>query len=275
MPLLQFPGKGRPGSPETPTPGEFCVLEAALPEQESQPIGILLLDPATERLQLKARHDWDWVADEDDAEVLESLVSQIESQIEERGRETLVWLEDSASNVLRLSDRQSIPMANFQSSLLRLYQKHVPVPVRPYDTHIPWYSLRAAAGSFSDIQQVSQRDGVEGWLEAPAGLALREGLFAAEVTGHSMEPRIPDGSICLFRAPVVGSRHGRLVLVENLSESDEGGERYTIKRYHRPAGAHAVTMQPLNPDFPAWEIDEEAAEDGRIRVVAEFVDILH
>ena len=64
------------------------------------------------------------------------------------------------------------------------------------------------------------------------------------------------------------------MLVENLDESDEGGERYTIKRYHRPPGAHAVVMQPLNPEFPTWEIDEEAAEAGRIRVIAEFVQIL-
>ena len=44
-----------------------------------------------------------------------------------------------------------------------------------------------------------------------------------------MEPRIPDGSLCVFRHGVTGSRQGRLVLVENLETA--GNNRYTVKRY--------------------------------------------
>ena len=77
---------------------------------------------------------------------------------------------------------------------------------------------------------------------------------------------------------MVGSRHGRLVLVENLDESDQGGERYTIKRYDRLPGEAEdrpiAIMRPLNPEFPAWTLDQETAAAGRIRVIAEFVDIL-
>jgi phage repressor protein C with HTH and peptisase S24 domain len=259
--------------------GEYAVLEAHLPEQDPAPIGVLLLDRDSQHLALKTRRDWQDIAGDDntdDAEVLELLAEQIQKLIAEQGAAALTWLEQTASNTLRITDRETVIIGNFQATLTRLYQKLVPVPVKPYQTHVPFYSCRAAAGSFSETQQVSQAEGDEGWIEVPAGALnigkpLREGLFAAEVTGRSMEPRIPDGSLCLFRAPVIGSRHGRLVLVENLDESDEGGERYTIKRYHRPPGAHAVVMQPLNPEFPAWEIDEEAAEAGRIRVIAEFV----
>ena len=64
------------------------------------------------------------------------------------------------------------------------------------------------------------------------------------------------------------------MLVEIRDESDEGGERYTIKRYHRPPGTRQVVMQPLNPEFPSWIIDEDLAEEGRIRVIAEFLDRL-
>jgi hypothetical protein len=39
-------------------------------------------------------------------------------------------------------------------------------------------------------------------------------MFVAHVEGRSMEPRIPDGSLNIFRAPVVGSRQGKIVLVE-------------------------------------------------------------
>ncbi len=39
-------------------------------------------------------------------------------------------------------------------------------------------------------------------------------MFVAEIAGHSMQPTIPDGSLCVFRYGVAGSREGRLVLVE-------------------------------------------------------------
>ena len=35
-------------------------------------------------------------------------------------------------------------------------------------------------------------------------------MFAAQIVGNSMEPVIPDGSYCLFRAPVEGTRQVRL-----------------------------------------------------------------
>ena len=35
-----------------------------------------------------------------------------------------------------------------------------------------------------------------------------------------MEPQIPDGSFCVFRRNVVGSRNGRLVLVRNSELAD-------------------------------------------------------
>lgn len=57
-------------------------------------------------------------------------------------------------------------------------------------------------------------------------------MFAAKVVGHSMEPGIPDGSYCLFVAPVAGSRQGKTVLVELRDALDpETGDRYTVKRY--------------------------------------------
>ncbi len=41
-------------------------------------------------------------------------------------------------------------------------------------------------------------------------------MFVARIAGQSMEPKIPDGSLCVFRHGVTGSRQGRLVLVERL-----------------------------------------------------------
>ena len=75
-------------------------------------------------------------------------------------------------------------------------------------------------------------------------------MFIARIVGRSMEPRIPDGSLCVFRAPVVGSREGRLVLVEALGRGSN--DRYTVKRYHSektrpPDGSWSQALIRLEP----------------------------
>ena len=78
-------------------------------------------------------------------------------------------------------------------------------------------------------------------------------MFVARVVGRSMEPRIPDGSLCVFRAGVVGSRQGKLVLVERFGAT-ETSARYTIKKYTskktqtgEEEWEHAsVRLEPLN-----------------------------
>ena len=74
-------------------------------------------------------------------------------------------------------------------------------------------------------------------MEAPEDLRLTTDMFVAEIAGHSMEPRIPDGSLCVFRHGVTGSRQGRLVLVEE-SRKPRGNNRYTVKRYESDEGAN-------------------------------------
>ena len=58
----------------------------------------------------------------------------------------------------------------------------------------------------------------------------------------------------------------------------EGGQRYTVKRYRshkvqRGDGTweHGwIRFEPLNPEFPAWEVNSEQ----RVAVLAEFVRVL-
>ena len=93
-----------------------------------------------------------------------------------------------------------------------------------------------------------------------------------------MEPRIPDGSLCVFRSGVAGSRQGKLVLVEYLGGGTN--DRYTVKRYvsgktEQPDGTWShdlIRLEPLNPEFEAWELDPE---EERFRVLAEFVQVLY
>ena len=103
-------------------------------------------------------------------------------------------------------------------------------PEDRYVTCLPLVLLKAAAGAFSDPQYIE--DDAFGWMSIESRHRLRSGMFVAQVVGESMEPLIPDGSYCLFRAPVEGTRQGKTVLVQLRDAKDpETGQRYTIKRY--------------------------------------------
>jgi SOS-response transcriptional repressor LexA len=105
-------------------------------------------------------------------------------------------------------------------------------------------------------------------------------MFVAQVVGKSMEPAIPDGSYCLFRAPVTGTRQGKTVLVQLRDRTDpETGERYTVKRCASEkvrdgdVWRHSrITLKPLNPDFQAIELT--GSDEGEFQVVAELVEVL-
>jgi phage repressor protein C with HTH and peptisase S24 domain len=145
--------------------------------------------------------------------------------------------------------------------------------VQAYITHLPRYSLSVAAGSFLENRQVEAED----WDEAPQGLRLSPGMFVARISGRSMEPTIPDQSLCVFRPGVTGSRQGRLVLVE--APGAGMNDRYTVKRYRSqktqaPDGSWSherVTLEPLNPSFDAWDLNPE---EDRYRIIAEFLRVL-
>ncbi|MEO8026002.1 MAG: S24 family peptidase, partial [Bryobacteraceae bacterium] len=201
----------------------YSILSIDLPGANGLAAGVLLEDPSSDRLYLRLRRDWaalveDGTLAEDDAEVLETLEHDLNAKSSELGAARfLALLEDSLSNAIRIADREPCLLAGssgWERTLASLYQQHVAPRILPFRTHLPVYSLRAAAGRFLENQQVVE----EGWEEVPGDLRLTEDLFVAHIQGRSMEPRIPDGSRCVFRSNVTGSRNGRLVLVENLRE---------------------------------------------------------
>jgi phage repressor protein C with HTH and peptisase S24 domain len=187
-------------------------------------------------------------------------------------------LQETLSNTLTISEPREVLVEDFGRAVVRLYREFVHPMVRPFVTHLPRYSLAVAAGKFLENQEIAQEEGEEGWEEAPPGLRLSPAMFVARIAGRSMEPRIPDGSLCVFRAGVTGSREGRLVLVEYLGGG--ANDRHTVKRYHstkrqRPDETwehQSIRLEPLNPEFEAWELDPE---ENRFRIVAEFVQELY
>src|SRR4029078_13541229 len=93
---------------------------------------------------------------------------------------------------------------------------------RHFIPHLPMYTFQAAAGKFGEDREIEAED----WVRGPERLRLTEHMFVARVVGRSMEPRIPDGSLCVFQAKVAGSRQGKLVLVERFGSTDTSA-RYT------------------------------------------------
>jgi hypothetical protein len=253
---------------------ELGALNVDAPGPEPVAVGVLLEDPSQDRLYLRLRRDWEKLAPEE-AETLSALEFDLTSKAAEMGASRLVdYLEDTLSNFLRISDRREVIVADFPRALGHLYREHVASTVREFVTHLPRYSLAVAAGKLLENQEVTE----EGWEEAPPGLKLTREMFIARIAGRSMEPLIPDGSLCIFRAGVTGSRQGRLVLVEALGRG--ANDRYTVKRYRsgkaeNPDGSWThlrIRLEPLNPEFEAWDLD--SGDEDSLRVIAEFVAVL-
>ena len=254
--------------------GVYVLLEAALPGRPPRHIGVLLIEAATGRSWLKLRERFDDLADPEDAEVLDALEADLRARLEEAGAESyLEWLEDRCSNVLRISPRQAVAVDAFSRVLDRLYGEHVePLPVAPFHTHLPLFSLRAAAGHLGEEMPSEPED----WVRAPEGMHLSPDLFVAHVVGRSMEPRIPDGSLNLFRLHPAGSRQNKILLIEKFGSIDETA-RYTVKRYTstkietgEDQWEHGrIRLEPLNPEFEAWDVEPQD-----FAVVAEWLRVL-
>ena len=137
---------------------------------------------------------------------------------------------------------------------------------------VPVYSLEAAAGLWGPESSPEEI----GWAEAP-GTSIKPGMFIARVRGHSMEPKIKDGSWNLFRPCPLGSREGRIVLVQFNSMGDpENGGRFTVKKYHSAKTVSEDTWQhehiellPLNPNY--GPITVAPHEGPQMMLVGEWV----
>ncbi|HEY7211832.1 MAG TPA: S24 family peptidase [Bryobacteraceae bacterium] len=257
-----------------PKRGEYSLLVSELPEHGVQTLGVLLLDPATDTLHIRLRRDWHAVANDEDIEVLAELNDDLEALAREQGgKAVLDRLENEASQSLRVTDREAVTVRDFERTLGELYREHVPAQVLQFRTHLPRFSLAVAAGPFlTNPEDVT----AEEWIETPPDLKLDEDMFIARIQGHSMEPRIPDGSLCVFRRNVVGSRNGRLVLVRNSELADDN--QYTVKRYKSEKQVTEdgfvqtrIRLESLNPAYPSWDLD---LDEAKYQVLAEFVRVL-
>jgi len=253
-------------------PAECAYLEVALPGRPKEVAGVLLLDVEADELHLRLRRDWDSFAGEE-AEVL----SLLEEDLAAKGREwgggrLLEFLEDCLAHTVRISEREAMRVADFPARLRRLYREAVEPAVLEYRTHLPAYRAWAAAGGLSAAQLPEP----EGWVEVPEEVRITSDMFIVTVNGRSMEPLIPDGSRCIFRRHVGGSRQGRRLLIQRVEDGEPSTE-LTVKEYaseKRVTGEEGwehklIRLIPLNPEFLSWELRPD-----EFQVLGEFVAVL-
>jgi SOS-response transcriptional repressor LexA len=259
--------------------GCWSLLEIAQAGGRPVPYGILLADRETgawaQRLRDAAYFE-DAASfegfDEPEFDILTALPADLRQKAREMGGVRLLdWLEDGLSWFFRVSDRTPIVYNDAQATVDRLFDEHVDSTVRPFITHLPVFGLRAAATKFGEGMDVEQ----DGWVRAPEDLRPQEGMFVAHVVGRSMEPLIPDGSDCIFRAGVAGSRSNRYLLIEKFDETDFAA-RYTVKKYARQGRLvesaereGPIRLEPLNREFEPFDLTSD-----EFRVIAEFVRVL-
>lgn len=138
---------------------------------------------------------------------------------------------------------------------------------------LPIYSLKAAAGQFGQSMTVDPA----GWMEVK-GHALTKDMFVAQAIGRSMEPKIHDRDYLVFRFRPVGTRQGKIVLVQYRGPADpETGGSYTVKVYssvkkvdkNEAEFRQQIVLNPLNPEYEPIHLSPKRDQD--LMVVAEYL----
>lgn len=145
-----------------------------------------------------------------------------------------------------------------------------------YIDYLPLYSLKAACGAFGEWQVVDE----SGWVKVEGLGRLSRNMFVVRAKGRSMEPKIHDGDLCVFRANIAGSRSNKIVLVQHNNHYDsENQGSYSIKKYtseknHNPETGEwmheRIILKPLNEEYEPIVLEEE---DG-FMVVGEFIGVV-
>ena len=194
-------------------------------------------------------------------------------------KEVTAWMATEAYRKLR--DEEDLDDEDPEPRLPETLRLVEPSPSDRYATCVPLVPLRAAAGAFSETQQVDGDDWQ--WVALNGRTRAAPGLFVAQVIGESMNRRIPNGAWCVWRAHPDGTRQGKVVLAEHRDIDDmELGGRYTVKVYESEKVAtddgewrHSAVRLLPDSDDPAFKpIVLENIEEGDLRIIAELVEVL-
>ncbi len=143
---------------------------------------------------------------------------------------------------------------------------------------IPLYDFYAAAGSFSELQ--AEKDFQE--IEVEEKYAIDDRYFACKVIGESMNRRIPNGAICIFKKIEAGSRNGKIVLVENRDVQDpDFNSAFTVKTYSsqkrvtEDGWEHTeIILKPNSYDDSYRDIIIDSENADSMSIVGEFIKVI-
>jgi SOS-response transcriptional repressor LexA len=165
-----------------------------------------------------------------------------------------------------------------------IFEQHIVDQIpenKKYVSSLPFYSLEIAAGGFADSEIDEE---TKQWIDTKRINLIRslsKDMFISQVHGHSMEPLIPDGSFCLFKYGVSGSRNGRIVLVKKEGYEDlDTKASFTIKKYFSQKTTdnefewkhEKIELRPENPEYPVLTIEPDDADN--FYVIAEFLQVI-
>jgi hypothetical protein len=97
-----------------------------------------------------------------------------------------------------------------------------------------------------------------------------------------MNKVIPNGSICLFKIYIGGSRNGKIVLVENFDYQDpDFNSAFTVKTYSSEKNIDedswehtSIVLRPNSHDQSYKNIIIDEKSGAEMRVVGEFIKVL-
>ncbi len=153
---------------------------------------------------------------------------------------------------------------------------------KPPPNYIPVYPIKVAAGKFSDNDQYADSTPL-GWVEVNLKSSSAD-YFATYVQGESMQPRINNGDLCLFRKYTGGSRQGKVFLIQARSLRDpESAESFVIKKYVRQTPPKTTNDSDTEQDTVIHLVSENprfspiilyGLKDEDVQTIAEFIKLL-
>jgi SOS-response transcriptional repressor LexA len=159
----------------------------------------------------------------------------------------------------------------------KITQLKIELPLVETKHSIPLYNFHAAAGTFSEMQEGKEYN----LISVPERYAT-EDYFACKVIGESMNKIIPNNSICIFKKNVVGSRSGKILLIENRDTFDpDFNSAFTVKTYSSKKTIteegwehNSILLKPNSFDNSFENIILTEDNVNEMRVIGEFVKLL-
>tara|TARA_R110001632_G_scaffold55094_2_gene134899 strand:- start:2940 stop:3329 length:390 start_codon:yes stop_codon:yes gene_type:complete len=120
-------------------------------------------------------------------------------------------------------------------------------------------------------------------IEAPEKYASSSDYFACTVKGESMNKRIPNGSVCIFKKYSGGARSGKILLIENYDSQDpDFNSAFTVKTY---ASRKIITeegwehleilLKPNSYDLSHKDIVINIENADEMNFIGEFIEVLN